>query len=75
MNKPYSLNVTWSTTSNTKGYVCAYSNSTGNYTQQVYTNTATISPVTLGSTYIISVYAYHDLLSKESDAIYIFYDG
>ena len=75
IDTPHSLQVTWNTMSNTKGYVVVYSNDTGNYTLQVYTNTATISHVTLHSTYSISVYGYYDLSSNESGTIYIFNGG
>ena len=75
IKQPNSLKVTWKATPSTKGYVVAYSNSTGNYTQQVPTNAATISPVTLGSTYCISVYGYYNLSAKESDFICIIYGG
>ena len=73
--QPNSLQVTWKPTPNTKGYIVVYSNSAGSYTQQVPTNTATISPVTLDSTYCISVIGYYNHFSKESDSICITYGG
>lgn len=72
---PDGLHVTWSATPTTKGYIVVYSSNAGNDTQQVSTNTTTISPAVSNSIYSINIHGYYDLLSNESENVKINYGG
>ena len=70
-----SLHIGWNRTSNTKGYVVIYRNSTHNLTQPEYNNTATMTSLNINSTYHLSVYGYYHLTSLESDIVTIYFGG
>ena len=66
-----SVYVRWNIVSNAEGYVVVYQNSSYKNEQRVSTNYATIRSLSTNSTYNLTVYAYHHLLSEESKILLI----